>query len=96
LERLLPIVEINRLILNHHFGFRQRHSAIEQTYRVVRKVNEALENKQFCSAAFLDISQAFDKVWYTGLLRRLRRYLLLNYFLILKSYLHNRHFLVKV
>jgi hypothetical protein len=63
---------------------------------VVRKISEALENKKYCSAAFLDISQASNKVWHTGLLYKLRRPLLLNYFLILKSYLHNRHFLVKV
>jgi hypothetical protein len=29
LKRFLPILEINRLIHNHEFGFRQRHSAIE-------------------------------------------------------------------
>jgi hypothetical protein len=51
---------------------------------------------QYCSAAFLDISQAFDKVWYTGLLYKLRRSLPLNYFLIFNSYLTNRHFIVKV
>jgi hypothetical protein len=56
LKRLLPIVEINRLIPNHQFGFGQRHSTIERTYRVVRKMNEALEHKQYCSAAFLNIS----------------------------------------
>jgi hypothetical protein len=72
LKRFLPIGEINRLIPNYQFGFRQRHSRIEQTHRVVRKINEALENKQYCSAAFLDISQAFDKVWHTGLLYKLR------------------------
>jgi potassium voltage-gated channel Eag-related subfamily H protein 8 len=45
LKRLLPIVEINRLISNHQFGFRQRHSTIEHTHRAVRKINEALEIK---------------------------------------------------
>jgi hypothetical protein len=60
LKRLLPIVEINRLIPNHQFGFRQRRSTIEQTHRIVRKTTEALENKQYSSAAFLGISQAFD------------------------------------
>jgi hypothetical protein len=73
LEKLLPIVGMNRLIPNYQFGFRQRNSTIEQTHRVVRQINEALENKQYCSAAFLDISQAFDKVWHTGLLYKLRR-----------------------
>jgi hypothetical protein len=32
LKRLLPIVENNRLIPSHQFGFRQRHSTIEQTH----------------------------------------------------------------
>jgi retron-type reverse transcriptase len=96
LKRLLPIVEINRSIPNHQFGLRQRHSTIEQTHQIIRKIIEALQNKQYCSAAFLDISHALDEVWHTGLLYKLKRSLPLNYFLILKSYLHNRHFLVKV
>jgi hypothetical protein len=96
LKRLLQIVENNRLIPNYQFGFSQRHSTIEQTHRIIQRVNEALENMYSCSAAFLDISQAFDKVWHTGLLYKLRRSLPLNYFLILESYLHSRHFLVKV
>jgi hypothetical protein len=96
LERLLPIVENNRLVPNHQFGYRQRHCTIEQTHGIVQRLNEALENKQYCSAAFLDISQAFDKVWHTGILYKLIRSLPLNYFLILKSYLHSRHLLIKV
>jgi hypothetical protein len=95
LKRLLPIAEINRLIPNHQFGFRQRHTTIEQTYRIVRRIDAALENKQYCSAAFLDISQEFDKVQNSGILYKLRLSLPLNYFLVLKSYLHRRHFLVK-
>jgi hypothetical protein len=60
--RLLPMLENDRLIPNHQFGFRQRHSIIKQRFRIVRRINEAFENKQYCSAAFLDISQAFDEV----------------------------------
>jgi hypothetical protein len=87
LKRLLPLVEHANLIPNHQFGFRPRHSTIEQTYRLIRVLNDALDNSQYCSAAFLDISQAFDK---------LGRSLPLNYFLILNSCLSNRHFVVKV
>jgi hypothetical protein len=90
LKRLLPVVENNRLIFNLQFGFRQRHSTKEQTHRIVQRINEAFENKQYCSAAFLDISQACNTVWHTGLLYKLRRSLPLKYFLILKSYLHSR------
>jgi hypothetical protein len=64
---------------------------IEQAHRIIHQINEALECKQYCSAAFSDITQAFHKVWHAGLLYKL--YLPLNYFLILKSY---RHFLVKI
>jgi hypothetical protein len=64
--------ENNRLISNNQIGFRQRYSTIEQTHRVVQRINEALENKQYCFAAFLDISQAFNEVWHTGLLYKLR------------------------
>jgi hypothetical protein len=38
----------------------------------MQRINKALENNKYCSAAFLDISQAFDKVWHTGLLYQLR------------------------
>jgi hypothetical protein len=86
LKRLLLVVENNRLIPNHQFGFRQTHSTIEQMHRIVQRTNEALENKQYCSAAFLDSSQAFDKIWHTGLLYKLRWSLPLNYFLIIKSF----------
>jgi hypothetical protein len=96
LKRLLRMVENNRMIPSHQFGFRQRHSTTEQTHRIVQRINEALENKQYCSAVFLDISQDFDKVWRTGLLYKPRQSLPLNYFLIIKSYLHSRYFLVKV
>jgi hypothetical protein len=91
------MVEKNQLLIpNHQFGFRKRHSTTEQTHRIVQRTNEALERKQYCSAAFWDITQAFDKVWHTGLLHKLKLSPLLNHFLILKSYLQNRHFLVKI
>jgi hypothetical protein len=54
LNRILPLVDSNSPIPAHQFGFRKRHSTIEQTHRV--------ENKQYCSAAVLYISQAFEKL----------------------------------
>jgi hypothetical protein len=80
---------------NHQFGFWKRHSTINQIHRSVQRIHTALDSKQYCSAAFLDISQAFDKLWQAGLYK-LRQALPLNYFLLLKSNLHNQHFCVKV
>jgi hypothetical protein len=65
LKKLLLIVKHDGLITNHQFGFSQRHSTIEQIHRILLRINKALENMRHCSAAFLDISQAIDKVWYT-------------------------------
>jgi hypothetical protein len=83
LKRLLPMVENNRLIPSHQFGFRQSHSTIEQTHRTEQIISEALETNQCCSAAFLYLSQAFDKVSHTGLPYKLRQSLPVNYYLIL-------------
>jgi hypothetical protein len=76
---------------------RLQREALENTANILnsRKDNEALEEKQYCSAASLDIYQAFDHIWYTGLTYKLRLFLHLNYFLLLKSYLNSRHFLIK-
>jgi hypothetical protein len=41
-----------------------------------------LEDKGYCSAAFLDITQAFDKVWHDGLLFKIRKTIPLNYFVV--------------
>lgn len=35
---------------------------------------ESLEAKVYCASAFLDISQAFDRVWHEGLLFKLKKY----------------------
>jgi hypothetical protein len=70
LNRLLPLVECGKLLPTHQFGFRPKHSTIET--HLIRGINNAIDNRQYCSAAFLDISQAFDKVWHKGLLYKIR------------------------
>ena len=42
----------------------------------------------------MDITQAFDKVWHTGLLYKLKKQLPHELYRLLKSYLENRHFYV--
>lgn len=95
LKRLRPIIKEKNLIPNHQFGFRQDHATIEQVHRVTNTIRQSLEKREFCSAVFLDISQAFDKVWHIGLLYKLKTHLPDTYYKIIASYLHDRHFLVK-
>jgi hypothetical protein len=53
-------------------------------------------DKKMCTAVFLDIQQAFDKVWHTGLLYKIKKTMPSQIFLLLKSYLTNRLFQGKV
>ena len=54
-----------------------------------------MESKCYCSAAFIDISQAFDKVWHTGLFYKLKRAFPRPAYTLLKSYLTDRTFEVR-
>ena len=74
----------------HQFGFRKAHSTIQKC-RLTDIINKALDDQQYCSAIFLDVSQAFDKVWHQGLLLKIKQTLPPAYFNLLKSYLQNRH-----
>lgn len=92
---LMPIVDATKVIPDHQFGFRKHHSTIEQCNRVYSYAREAMEKKQYCTAAFIDISQAFDKVWHQGLLYKLKSIFPLNIWVLLYSYLEHRYFVVK-
>jgi hypothetical protein len=48
IKRLLLMVENNRLIPNHQFGFRQMHSTLEQTHRIMQRINEAIKLNLEC------------------------------------------------
>lgn len=90
----MPIIINKSLIPNHQFGFRQKHATIEQIHRLTTRIHKEFETKRYCSAIFLDISQVFDKVWHDGILYKIKQNLP-HYFNILKSYLQERHFMVK-
>ncbi|KAL4085335.1 hypothetical protein QTP88_027194 [Uroleucon formosanum] len=96
LKRLLPSIAENSIIPNSQFGFRTAHSTIQQVHRVVDAISYSLEKKLYCTSAFLDISQAFDRVWHDGLLFKLKKFLHPTYFLVIKSYLSDRNFQVRI
>ena len=82
-------------IPQHQFGFRQAHSTVQQCHRLTDIINKALENHRYCTAAFLDVSQAFDKVWHPGLLLKIKQTLASGYIHLLQSYLQDRYFVTK-
>lgn len=96
LVRLKEQLDLCNIIPEHQFGFRKQHSTIEQMHRVHDKIRQCFEMKQYCSAAFLDVQQAFDRVWHKGLLFKVKSKLPHSLYPTIKSYLEERLFRVKL
>lgn len=94
LHRIQPTLTERNIIPRHQFGFRKQHATVEQVHRIVDIISKSLEEGSYCSAAFIDISQAFDKVWHEGLLVKIKR-ALPNCYPLFKSYLEERMFQIK-
>jgi len=75
LKRITPIISNSRIIPNTQFGFRNFHSITHQINRITDTISASLEKKQYCTAVFLDVAQAFDRVWHAGLLYKLKKIL---------------------
>lgn len=95
LKRLKPIIEDKNLIPDYQFGFREKHSTIDQVHRITNTIEKALEEKKVCSTIFLDVAQAFDKVWHEGLIYKLRNMLPKQFVDLLQSYLTQRMFRIR-
>jgi hypothetical protein len=96
LERLSLCLDNDHVIPDHQFGFRKQHSTVEQVHRVYSTIRQSLEKKCYCSAAFLDVQQAFDRVWHKGLLCKIKKFVPHSFYLLMDSYLSDRRFQVKV
>jgi hypothetical protein len=89
------VVEDNKSIPKIYFGFRQRSSTEKHIHQTVQRLNETLRNKKYPTPASLDMLE-LPTIY--GILHFLWKIILshvLNYFLVLKSYFHNRFFLVE-
>lgn len=95
LKRLKPVIERKQLIPDHQFGFRNQHSTIDQVHRITSVIEKALEEKKVCSTIFLDVAQAFDKVWHKGFIYKIDQMLPEQYSKILTSYISDRYFRIK-
>lgn len=92
----MPVLEKQSIIPEYQFGFRSNHGTPEQCHRIINVITDTLENKKYCSAVFLDVKQAFDRVWHHGLLFKIKKLLPAPFYLFFKSYLYQRYFYVKV
>lgn len=95
LPSLKEDLENLKIIPDHQFGFRGKHSTIEQVHKLVNEIKMALENKHLCTGIFLDVAQAFDKVNHNGLLQKVSAFLPPKYLPLQTSYLKDRSFQVQ-
>lgn len=95
LSKLKSLTSFHNIIPDHQFGFREGHSTLQQVNRLTNEIRKAYEKREYCCAIFLDVAQAFDKVWHEGLLHKIKKYLPANTHSLFESYLENRYFSVK-
>lgn len=67
----------------------------KQVNRITSEIRTAFEKREYCTAIFLDVAQAFDRVWLNGLMHKIKSTLPECTHKLLKSYLHNRVFSVR-
>ncbi len=93
--RLNSFLASENTIPSHQFGFREKHGTIEQVNRITSEIRTAFELKEYCAAVFLDVAQAFDRVWLEGLMFKIRQKLPQYTHKLMESYLYNRKFAVR-
>ena len=93
-DRIKPIIEKEKLIPDHQFGFRNKHSTIE--HRLINEIIPALENKQYCTALFMNIKKTLDKINHESLLQIIRKQFAEQIYQLIKSYLSSRTFVIKI
>ena len=63
----------NNLITPNQSGFKTGDSCINQLISITHKTHKPFDDGYEVRGVFLDISKAFDKVWYQGLHYKLRQ-----------------------
>jgi hypothetical protein len=99
LTRLKDYVFANNILINEQFGFRPKHSCINQVHRITEHVLSGFSSHPHrgTGALFFDVAKAFDKVWHNGLLYKLYKLKIPDSLvLILRDYLSNRYFRFRV
>lgn len=101
-EKIIPsrfsdFLSTNDCISPNQFGFKANHSPPQQLLRLTEEIMIGFQNSQYTVATFLDITQAFDRVWHSGLKSKFKKINTPTYIInILYSFLENRYFRVRL
>lgn len=96
-NRIQDHVAEHKILPDAQFGFRRRHATTHQLMRVVEKITEGYNKHRGTGIVFLDVAQAFDRVWHEGLIYKLRTLKFKAcYIHLIASYLTDRTFSVQL
>lgn len=95
--RLQTFLTYNNIIPQHQFGLKKKHSTTHQLLRLTEMIEKGYENKEYTVIAFIDLQNAFDKVWQDGLIYKIINLRIPKYLInIISSFLSNRIFAVRI
>ena len=90
-NRIVDHLEICGLLCDFQYGFRSSRSTAHLLTVVSDRIARAFNRPGATRAVALDISKAFDRVWYAGLLHKLKSYGISGQiFGLISSFLSNR------
>jgi len=95
LKGFKPILDEKQITSAHQSGYRNKHSTKDQVQSITTITEKTLEEKNVCPTIFLDVAQAFDKVWHERLFHKIEQLPPAEHSQLLKSYLSDRYFRVK-
>ena len=72
-QRLYWWLENNKLLNVHQAGFRSGHRTEDQLFTLTQKVIDGFHEKKSTAAVFVDLKQAYDRVWRKGLLSKMMK-----------------------
>ena len=90
-RRLYWWLETNALISQTQAGFRRQCRTEDQLFRFTQKVLDGFQEGKQTSAVFIDLQQAYDGVWRTGLFQKMQNMgIKSNIYFWIKSFLTDR------
>ncbi|GFY15748.1 RNA-directed DNA polymerase from mobile element jockey [Trichonephila clavipes] len=97
LNRLNQHCLARNIIIPEQHGFVTKGSTVTQLLRVTELVHTSFQNHQATGMLFVDIANAFDKIWHDGLVSKMMRLEFSDQILkIIHSYLNSRELRVRV
>ena len=71
---MFPILIDNKLNTANQSSFKSGDSCINQLIAITHEIYQSFDESYEVRGVFLDISKAFDKVWYEGLIFKLKQF----------------------